>query len=281
MNVKVNEHSGFVKAAYNSKTIPDYFKQLKMSEYYTFVICNDGNCDVLAYMHNYRLEKDEIISIIPDIFFKIESISKDCTFSFISFDKHLIKNQYIFNNTLKYIPYIFKKPAVHTDNHLAQYINRYIKLIEDTLEIEAFNPSMEYYESLFMTFVCSIGSLYAVNESRIDLTKRKDEIMENFIYLTTLHYKSQRGLKFYAKEMSLSPQHLSYIIKKKTGITVTDFIARLIITDAQSKLRSTKTGIQEIAFSLNFPDVSTFGKYFKRYTGDSPKQYRERYDKLL
>ena len=32
--------------------------------------------------------------------------------------------------------------------------------------------------------------------------------------------------------------------------------------------------VQEIAYSLNFSDISFFGKYFKRYTGMSPKQYR-------
>jgi transcriptional regulator GlxA family with amidase domain len=44
---------------------------------------------------------------------------------------------------------------------------------------------------------------------------------------------------------------------------------------AEVKLKSTDLTIQEIAYSLNFPDISFFGKYFKRYTGMSPKQYRE------
>ncbi|MCS3135054.1 helix-turn-helix domain-containing protein [Phocaeicola vulgatus] len=60
-----------------------------------------------------------------------------------------------------------------------------------------------------------------------------------------------------------------------TGKTVTDIIAKLVITDAEAKLKSTDFTIQEIAYSLNFPDISFFGKYFKRYTGMSPKQYRE------
>ncbi|WP_347915505.1 helix-turn-helix domain-containing protein, partial [Bacteroides fragilis] len=50
---------------------------------------------------------------------------------------------------------------------------------------------------------------------------------------------------------------------------------KLVITDAEAKLKSTDFTIQEIAYSLNFPDISFFGKYFKRYTGMSPKQYRE------
>ena len=69
--------------------------------------------------------------------------------------------------------------------------------------------------------------------------------------------------------------HLSTTVNKITGKTVTDIIAKLVITDAEAKLKSTDLTIQEIAYSLNFPDISFFGKYFKRYTGMSPKQYRE------
>lgn len=36
-----------------------------------------------------------------------------------------------------------------------------------------------------------------------------------------------------------------------------------MITDAEAKLKSTDLTIQEIAYSLNFPDISFFGKYFK------------------
>lgn len=74
--------------------------------------------------------------------------------------------------------------------------------------------------------------------------------------------------------MHLSPQHLSTTIKKITGKTLTDIISSFIIHDAQAKLRSTEMTIQEIAYSLNFTDISFFGKYFKRYTGMSPKRYR-------
>ena len=39
-------------------------------------------------------------------------------------------------------------------------------------------------------------------------------------------------------------------------------------------LQSSEMTIQQIAAMLNFPNQSFFGKYFKRATGLSPKQYR-------
>ncbi len=40
-------------------------------------------------------------------------------------------------------------------------------------------------------------------------------------------------------------------------------------------LKSSHMTIQQIAGELNFPNQSFFGKYFKRMTGMSPKEYRE------
>ena len=48
----------------------------------------------------------------------------------------------------------------------------------------------------------------------------------------------------------------------------------MIIMDAKSQLMATDLTIQEISYSLNFPNVSFFGKYFKRYVGVSPQKFR-------
>jgi AraC-like DNA-binding protein len=45
--------------------------------------------------------------------------------------------------------------------------------------------------------------------------------------------------------------------------------------DAKSKLKSTDMTIQEISYSLNFPNASFFGKYFKRHVGMTPLEFRE------
>ena len=42
----------------------------------------------------------------------------------------------------------------------------------------------------------------------------------------------------------------------------------------RERLTSTMMTVQQISDSLNFPSHSVFGKYFKRVTGMSPKEYR-------
>ena len=67
---------------------------------------------------------------------------------------------------------------------------------------------------------------------------------------------------------------LSTTVRQVTGRNVLDIIAHVVIVDVKAKLKSTNMTIQEIAYSLNFPSASFFGKYFKRHMGMSPLEYR-------
>lgn len=44
--------------------------------------------------------------------------------------------------------------------------------------------------------------------------------------------------------------------------------------DAKAQLKSTNLSIHDIAYTLNFTNMSFLGKYFKRYVGMSPQEYR-------
>ena len=44
--------------------------------------------------------------------------------------------------------------------------------------------------------------------------------------------------------------------------------------EAKMQLKSTSKTVQQIAFELNFPNQSFFGKYFKKNTSLTPSEYR-------
>jgi AraC-like DNA-binding protein len=74
--------------------------------------------------------------------------------------------------------------------------------------------------------------------------------------------------------MGVSLQYLSTTVKQVTGKNILDIISYVVIMDAKSKLKSTDMTIQEISYSLNFPNASFFGKYFKRHVGMTPLEFR-------
>ncbi len=89
------------------------------------------------------------------------------------------------------------------------------------------------------------------------------------------HFQESREVQYYAHLLCLSPKYFGSIIKKQTGISANEWISGYIIVQAKSLLRHSKDlNIQQISYQLGFPDPAAFTRYFKTYTGLSPKEYR-------
>ena len=99
-------------------------------------------------------------------------------------------------------------------------------------------------------------------------------ISKNFTQLVMQNYTMQRSVAWYAKRLGITQAHLSSIIKQTTGKTCIEIITSMVIMDAKAQLKSTNLSIHDIAYTLNFTNMSFFGKYFKRYVGMSPQEYR-------
>ncbi len=69
-------------------------------------------------------------------------------------------------------------------------------------------------------------------------------------------------------------KYLSNAIKEATGRSASDWIDEYVATESKALLYSTTKTIQQIASELHFDSQSLFGKYFKRVTGISPREYR-------
>ncbi|MFD2569503.1 helix-turn-helix domain-containing protein [Spirosoma soli] len=77
-----------------------------------------------------------------------------------------------------------------------------------------------------------------------------------------------------AGEMNIHPTHLSNTIKLTTGKAPCFFFEEKILGIARTLLRDTQQPIAEIAATLTY-DPSNFTKFFKRFQGVTPKQFRE------
>ena len=128
----------------------------------------------------------------------------------------------------------------------------------------------------FFFELCNIFNNYAPDASAVVKSKsRKEYIFERFYESLVQSYQSERSVKFYADQLCLTPKHLSGVVKEVSGKTVGEWIDELVILEAKALLSSSSMNIQEIADRLNFANQSFFGKYFKHYTGMSPKEYRK------
>ena len=130
-------------------------------------------------------------------------------------------------------------------------------------------------QNLLWTLFYEISALSQKRYAKSDRQLTRDEeIFRKLIRLIILHYKEERTVAFYARELCLTPKYLSSVVKKTTNRTVTEWINETVVLDAKTQLKSSQMTVQQIANYLNFPTPSFFGRFFKKHTGMTPKAYR-------
>ncbi len=86
--------------------------------------------------------------------------------------------------------------------------------------------------------------------------------------------KGKLSVEYCAKQLNLSPNYLSDLLKKETGKTTLEHLHLFLIERAKNRLLNSTDTISGIAYSLGFEFPQQFSNLFKAKTGMSPKEYR-------
>ena len=135
---------------------------------------------------------------------------------------------------------------------------------------------VELIKSMAQTITYEVLSIYFSKLPIQPMVQtKKDLVFHQFLLSLFRHFRQEREVAFYAELQHLSPRYFSSIIKEKSGNNALQWIVQMVITEAKLLLETSDLSIKEISVQLNFPTQSFFGKYFKQYTGISPKEFRE------
>lgn len=97
------------------------------------------------------------------------------------------------------------------------------------------------------------------------------------IHFIENHIYSDITLEQLSDICHLSPNYLSSLFKKEVGISFSEYIQQQRIDEAKKLLTFTNYPILDIGSLLNFTDQSYFIKVFKKFTGITPKQFRNKH----
>jgi AraC-like DNA-binding protein len=82
------------------------------------------------------------------------------------------------------------------------------------------------------------------------------------------------GVADLARAAGISPARFSERFKRETGITPADFLRRRRCERARDLLRTSQLPVTDLAFRLGFRSSQHFARVFRKYTGQSPREYR-------
>lgn len=101
-----------------------------------------------------------------------------------------------------------------------------------------------------------------------------DKRVLTLISLIDTHYLTRHEVGFYANEMSLSEKRLGVITWQSLGYTVKQLIQQRILLEAKRLISRGDLSFKSIAFQLGFIDASYFSRFFRKYSGVTPQQFK-------
>lgn len=128
-------------------------------------------------------------------------------------------------------------------------------------------------KSLFYAFVEQISSQIPRISNRypsmLDQVSKVIEIVES-------SYTQPLTLQVLAEMIGTSPRSLSRKFKQSTGTSPIDYLIQFRLFKAKEMLLQTDATLDEIAAGIGYPDGYYLGRMFKKHTGLSPLQFKEK-----
>lgn len=106
---------------------------------------------------------------------------------------------------------------------------------------------------------------------------RQQHICRQFLQLIREYGQKEHSAAFYAGKLCISPRYLHRASTSCLGgKSPKQLIEGQLLAEAQVLLNDMSLTVTEIAELLHFPDQSYLTRFFKRHTGMSPRQYRQK-----
>ena len=265
------------------------FNRTRLSDIYApdkTYLMNDFTCMWIQQGHavitingkSQAMERKSIVIIPMQAAFKVQQVTPDTRFAFIRYSEAAI---------------------IQSIKDLGLYMNRFLPGHFDVINLsnEAYKEITSLYEdfcqglghtelkylNLYARSFCDLILVFLLNSFSIDTNikgkaiSRQENVYRQFIDLLNVYANREREVQFYADQLNISPKYLSTVTQTYSGKNASEWIAEYVVGLAIEMMREKRCKIQDISANLNFPTQSFFGRYFKRTTGLSPKQYTLKY----
>lgn len=235
------------------------------------VLCTSGSCRVKINLEEYEIKAPQLVTLMPGQVFELLSDIDTIEGYVISLSKRFIDMINLPGWQHQYMN-MFNNPITDIDQDMFASLRIFYSILYRAVTNDKNPFRLQIIENLISVFY--YGGVSSFDTEVETNLKYKNHIVDHFLELVQQHYREERLIQYYAGRLCITPKYLSKLVKDHTGRAAADWIEQHVILDARALLHSTDLSIQQIATTLNFPNQSFFGKYFKRATGVSPKQYR-------
>lgn len=253
------------------------FRHPSRLDAFAAIFCVSGEAEVQINLKKYVLKSGTIALHVPENIIQIKSSDNLIIYPFIISSEYIQKIHFETKDLINLYMAAKTLPVFSLEYFDIHILEKYYYLLESILQTYTDYKS-KITIGIVTSFMYKIFELLVnklkENEQKRKIPERCEIVFDDFIKEVNLFNGTEHSLSFFANRLNLTPNYLSARVKEYSGRTAMEWIEDSVILEAKTMLKHTDLSIQEIAYKLNFPTQTFFGKYFKRITGMSPKQYK-------
>lgn len=134
---------------------------------------------------------------------------------------------------------------------------------------------LEMLQTMLKRFLILCTRIYKNINQLSHLQIEESNILREFNYLVEQNFREKRTVQEYADLLNKSPKTLSNLFSKISEKSPLQLIHERITIEARRLLRYTDKSIKEITYDLNFEDIQTFSRFFKKMEKISPSDFKK------
>lgn len=241
---------------------------------YVVAFCFSGTARITIDTINYDISANNVMLLPPECVLNINEM-KDPKATFLVFSqnygKEIITHCSAIWNSLEAMMRKVNHSVTEQDGLM---ILSYIKRLSDYCNDTKNKYRREIIRMQIISFLHDLCNACIKESSQDSYLSREMQIFQNFFQLASQNFKQEHSVAFYADKLCITPKYLSMAVKQAVNKTPSETIQGFLIQESKVLLKNTNMTIKQISNELNFQNPSFFCRYFRKYVGVSPIEYR-------
>lgn len=264
---RVNEFASF-------EFLNEYFR----SDHFSVMLITKGAMSASVNFQGYAFRNNSLVVTAPSSIKQILNASPDCEGIVVTFTSNFLPLAGVNKRTSDLLSYFSSNANPSWELSREDASTMQVTMDHLFQRCASFNDHLYGKEQLYHTFAIFLYEVASnsvkYGQPLINKLTRKEDLVVRFADLVSKHVREQRKVQFYADCLNVTAKYLTETVKEISGKNAGQVIDDFVIVECKLLLENQDHSIAQIASILNFADPSFFGKYFKRLTGLSPKEFR-------
>lgn len=255
-----------------SGTIKDVEDRSHRHDFYELVWLWQGACTYFCDFEQYVIPTGTLIFISPGQLHDYRYPTEECRLLIIGFRSNLLPS--VAHHLLNLLPFddSASKPIVEIEPMKKMGFEQLFRAAHtrfDAADIGWEAIALSYLQTILTeaAYLMPVERINQAASAPVQLTRAFQKAMEQ-------HYKTERQVQVYADMLGVTSNYLVKTIRETTMTTPKKMLRDRLLLEAKRLLMHTPYNISEIAKLLQFPNGTTFARWFRSAVEMTPTEFR-------